>query len=191
MKRLSGEMEGERKMFAKDDLIVYGSTGVCRVEGVGLPEYRPTPDDETLYYKLAPVYSVGYIYIPVDTPVYMRPVMTREQAERLIDAIVQVEPKNLVGLDTRTLTEKYKTTLSHEDPRALICLIKSVKDKTQKAIARGRRPGKIDKDYMKRARELLYGELAVSLEIPLDDVDGYIHERMGEVLEEAEEAIAE
>ena len=179
-------------MFAKDDLIVYGSTGVCRVEGVGLPEYRPTPDDETLYYKLAPIYSVGYIYIPVDAPVYMRPVMTHEQAERLVAAITQVEPRDLTGLDTRTLTDKYKTILSHEDPRALICLIKSVKSKTQKAINSGRRPGKIDKDYMKRARELLYGELAISLEIPLDDVDGYIHERMGEVLaEEDEEAIAQ
>ena len=173
-------------MFSNGDQIVYGSTGVCRVEAVGVPEHLPASDTETLYYKLAPVYSVGYIYIPVNAPVFMRPVMNREQAERLVKGIPQVKERDLSQLDNRMLTEKYRNALSHEDPRALVCLIKSVKKKLSDAAKGGHRPAKLDRDYMDRARELLYGELAVSLAIPKETVGSYIREKLGEELAEEE-----
>lgn len=173
-------------MFSNGDKIVYGSTGVCRVEDVGVPEHFPAPDKETLYYKLAPVYSVGYIYIPVDAPVFMRPVMDRKQAEDLVEGIPSVEERDLSKLDNRELTAKYRKILSHEDPRSLVCLIKSVKKKMADAVQNGHRPGKLDRDYMNRARELLYGELAISLSIPQEEVGGYIRSRLGEELAEEE-----
>ena len=35
---------GGRKMFQKNDLIVYGNTGICRVEEIGTPESLPGVD---------------------------------------------------------------------------------------------------------------------------------------------------
>lgn len=168
----------ERKMFEKGDMIVYGNSGVCRVEDVGLPQQIPATDNDTLYYKLDPIYSVGLIYIPVDAPVAMRRVLTREQAEHLVDAIPQVKEKDVSGLDTRTLTQRYKSALAGQNCCDLVSLIKTVKHKNEDAEARGRRPGKIDKEYLKRAQELLYGELAVALDIPKENVNGYIHTRL-------------
>ena len=77
-------------MFQKGDLIVYGNTGICRVEEVGTPESLPGVDKEKLYYKLVPVRSASTIYTPVDTSVFMRPVMTKEAADHLIDRIPEI-----------------------------------------------------------------------------------------------------
>ena len=42
------------------------------------------------------------------------------------------------------------------------------------ALAGGKKPGKTDMQYRKRAEELLYEELAVALDMPVDQVQSYI-----------------
>ena len=71
-------------MYQKGEYIIYGNTGVCRVEDVAVPDNIPIKEKGALYYKLSPVYGVGSIYIPVDTEVFMRPVLTKAQANELI-----------------------------------------------------------------------------------------------------------
>lgn len=68
------------------ELIVYGGTGVCRVEAVETPQQRG-PEAGRQYYLLKPLYQDGTIRIPVDSKVFMRPVISRQEAEALIDAI--------------------------------------------------------------------------------------------------------
>ena len=69
-------------MFAVGDLIVYSETGVCRVEQVGAPPFDPKAKRE--YYTLSPLNSRETIYVPVDTQVFMRPILSRAAAEELI-----------------------------------------------------------------------------------------------------------
>ena len=42
----------------------------------------------------------------------------------------------------------------------------------------GKRPGKIDQQYMKLAEKLLYGELAIALEVPIESIQDYITHRL-------------
>ena len=77
-------------MFQLGELVVYGSTGVCRVEGfAGLDqpgEYRGKQ-----YYQLKPLWQDGVIYAPVDSEkVPMRPVISREEAETIIDRMPDI-----------------------------------------------------------------------------------------------------
>lgn len=65
-------------MFAVGDLIVYSETGVCRVEQVGAPPFDPKAKRE--YYTLSPLNSRETIYAPVDTQVFMRPILSRAAA---------------------------------------------------------------------------------------------------------------
>ena len=51
-------------MFSKGDIIVYGNTGVCRVEEVG-PLSISAAKKDTIYYRLLPYYGGGVIYTPV------------------------------------------------------------------------------------------------------------------------------
>lgn len=41
--------------------------------------------------------------------------------------------------------------------------------------------GQIDQQYMKRAEKLLYGELAVALDMPFEQVQPYIKKRIREI----------
>lgn len=79
-------MTGESKMYQVGELIVYGGTGVCRVEAVETPQQRG-PEAGRQYYLLKPLYQDGTIRIPVDSKVFMRPVISRQEAEALLDAI--------------------------------------------------------------------------------------------------------
>lgn len=73
-------------MYQVGELIVYGGTGVCRVEAVETPQQRG-PEAGRQYYLLKPLYQDGTIRIPVDSKVFMRPVISRQEAEALLDAI--------------------------------------------------------------------------------------------------------
>ena len=64
-------------MFQKGDYIIYGNTGVCQVKDICIPDGISSDSNDKLYYRLAPVYGSGTIYIPVDTSIYMRPVLSR------------------------------------------------------------------------------------------------------------------
>ena len=47
---------------------------------------------DKLYYYLAPLIGTGVYYSPVDSGAFMRPVISREEAEALIDAIPGIAP---------------------------------------------------------------------------------------------------
>ena len=71
-------------MFAAGDLVIYGGNGVCEVTEVGPLRGSRGAERKRLYYTLRPRSGTETIYAPVDTPVYMRGIISREEAERLI-----------------------------------------------------------------------------------------------------------
>lgn len=157
-------------MFQTGDLIIYGSTGVCEVTDIGQSKF---PGEDQLYYTLSPRYSSETIYIPVDSPVFMRHVISREQAESLIGQIPNVR-ENTVHGDHRQVAEQYEASLKTHDCTELLRLIKTTYLKTRRCVQSGRKPGQTDQRYLKRAETQLYGELAVALGIQPDEVKGYI-----------------
>ena len=60
----------------------------------------------------------------------------------------------------------------------LVELTMSLYAKKKKTEAQKRKFGAIDERYMKRAEDLLFGELSAALEIPKGDVRQYIHDRL-------------
>ena len=85
-------------MYEQGSLIMYDSTGVCRVEDVApmngsrVEDVAPMNgshgvDRNRLYYKLVPVYGSGTIYVPVDTKIFMRPILSYDEALSLIRRI--------------------------------------------------------------------------------------------------------
>ena len=78
-------------MFQPGDLVVYGSTGVCRVEEITHPNMTGA-DRNKAYYLLKPLYQDGVIYTPAEnSKVAMRPVISSEEAEELIDLIPTIQ----------------------------------------------------------------------------------------------------
>ncbi len=165
-------------MFQIGDYIIYGSTGVCQVEEIGVPENFSGADPSRTYYTLNPVYDVGYIYIPVDTTMFMRAVVNKEEARALVDGLAALEVEVFDSRNMKLLSDHYLATIQSHDCAQLLRLIKTVNTKARTAAANGKRPGQTDLRFLKRAEDLLYGEFSVALDMPIADVPSYIEAAM-------------
>ncbi len=160
-------------MYSIGQLIIYGGEGVCRVEAVGPLDLTGMKSDKW-YYTLQPLYRTGSVFAPVEGKVFMRPVISREEAEGLVRSIPQIREDHLESRNLRLTGEHYQKLLDSHDCADLVQLIKTIYVKQQSAQAAGRKGGQVDERYRKRAEDTLYGELAVALGIPKGDVEGYI-----------------
>ena len=164
-------------MFQAGDLVVYGTTGVCRVESIDQPNMTGA-DRNKKYYRLKPFYQDGVIYTPVDnTKVSIRPVITREEAEELIDLIPSIRAEVYRAPTLQALAQHYQSAVRSRNCQGLVELMMSIYTKQQQARAQNRRLGMVDERFMKQAERLLYGEFSIALEIPRENVAGYIRER--------------
>ena len=119
-------------MFQPGDLIVYGNSGVCRVESIGTPE-SAVGDKDAQYYTLSPLYSSETIYTPVDTGVFMRPIISREEAQEFVEQIAFAEATVFEKQNLSLLKEQYNAVLKTHDCENLLCLVKSVYEKNADA----------------------------------------------------------
>lgn len=160
-------------MFSVGDKIIYGESGVCTVEQIG-PLSSSGPQKDRVYYHLRPLIGSGTYFTPVDSSAYMRPVMSRSEAEVLIDTIPDIEPAicddnrfNHVDAFYRELFKQHSCTALISIIKGLNCRMAGRKTKSSRAEA-----------TMKRAKEILHGELSVALEMDYKEVEGYIQRRL-------------
>ncbi len=166
-------------MFEIGDYIVYGSEGVCRVVTIG-PVPVASMDQSKAYYTLSPVYHTGVIYAPADARVPMRPMLTRDEAFALIRSISDIPEALELPSDPKRAAAEYRSCLQTNDCKKLLRLIRAVYKKRALAAALGRGFGQTDDRFFKRAKELLYGELALSLDMPVERVADEIAREINE-----------
>ena len=165
-------------MYAKGELILYGSTGVCRVEDMVTRTIPGTKEQKT-YYILKPLYQECTISVPVDnTKVFMRPIISRDQANELIDSIPEIRAEAYHSRVLRELSEHYEAAFRSHSCEDLIELTMSIYAKKQYMAKHKKKFGSVDERFMKRAESLLFGELAAALDIPVDSVQSYIKQRI-------------
>jgi CarD family transcriptional regulator len=172
-------------MYKVDDLIMYGGTGVCKVEAITRPDFEE-PDENRLYYVLQPLYQSGTIYAPIDNDkVFMRPVISADEANELIDIMPDVHTEIYKSSSIQQLSKHYQSVLDTHKCEDLIRLTKSIHKKKMDALKQNRHLGQIDKKFMKRAEDLLFGEIAAALHIPMEEVTDYISSRITDMYEDA------
>lgn len=165
-------------MFQPGDLVVYGTTGVCRVEEITKPNLTGA-DRNRSYYLLKPLYQDGVIYTPAEGgKVPMRPVISAGEAEALIDLIPSIQAEACRAPTLQALAQHYQSAVRSHDCRDLVELMMSIYAKQKQAEAQKRRLGMVDERYMKQAERLLYGELSIALDIPFEEVQPYIARRV-------------
>ena len=165
-------------MYQTGELILYGGTGVCRVTDIIAKKFSRT-EPEKLYYVLAPLYQTGTITTPVEnSKVFTRPVISREEAISLIDSIPGIEAEAYHNQNLQQLENHYKAELESHDCRDLLRLTMSTYQKKKEREAAKLKFGAVDRRYMERAEDLLFGELAVALQIERDSVPAFIEDRL-------------
>ena len=170
-------------MYSIGEKIMYGGTGVCTVQEITSVK-QSSLDRPRLYYVLKPLYQSGTIQIPVDnTKVPIRAVMTRDEAEQLVDGMPYITAAICYEKNLTALRNHYQQQLNTYDCRDLVRMTKSIYAKKKDAESRQKKIGMTDEKFLRRAEDLLYGELAVALEIGRDEVRSYISDRLGSVPE--------
>ena len=178
---LSFKMEtGERRirrMFEIGEYVVCGAKGVCQIRDITHIDMSGA-DKEKLYYVLAPVGDKnGTIYVPTDSEkIIMRRTISKEEAERLIDELPQIEL--LWVPDDKQREETYKEALRTCDYHAWVSIVKTLYQRKKERLAQGKTATAVDERYMKAAENGLYGELSLTLGVPREKMEDYIRERL-------------
>lgn len=165
-------------MFQVGDFIMYGDTGVCKVTGIQKMNLS-TKHKPALYYTIEPVYQTCVIHTPAENPkVFMRRTISKEQAHQVIDEIPNAIIDTYHGKSVNDLTHHYQESFQSHECVHLVALTMSIHAKKLELEVLGRKPGAIDEKFMKRAEELLFGELSIALGISKDEVPAYIDARV-------------
>ena len=167
-------LKSELNMYSVGEKIIYGESGVCTVDRIAPLEISGSSPDK-LFYHLTPLIGSGTFFTPVDSSTYMRPVMSREDAEAFVLSIPGISPaicndNRFNHVDT-FYRERFKTH-SLED---LVSVIKGLSIRLSEKKTRSTRA----EATIKRAKDILYGELSVSLDMDLNNIESYIHEKTG------------
>ena len=164
-------------MFQINDYVVYGINGMCKVLDIGKPEITGI-DQSKLYYKLKPVISKGsIIYIPVENENKgLRRIISKEEALMLIDDILNIDTIQITNNKFRDA--QYKETMKKYNCRSWITLIKTLNLEKKRKLLEGKKFGSTETRYLHDAEEYLYSELSVPLEIPKEEVEDFISNRL-------------
>lgn len=161
--------------FNIGDYMMYGTVGVCQVKDVSKLEFMK---DGKQYYSLAPVFDQGsIIYTPIDNQkVLMRAPISRDEANEFIDHLPEIKTEAHENRNDRIQACKEMLVSGDNEKWAEIIngMFKLAENKKEK----GRGLTVNENESMKKAESLLYGELAISLGIDVEEVPEYIANRL-------------
>ena len=125
-------------MYQVNDVVVYGKNGICRVEEIGTLSMSMV-DQKKMYYTLRPIYQrEAVLYVPVDnSKTVMRPVISREEAQQLIDEIPMLQVVWITN--ERERENQYRTMLKTCDCKELVKIIKTLYQRKKARIQDGKR----------------------------------------------------
>lgn len=164
-------------MFSIGDYMIYGVNGVCLIEDICASPFDKK--DTRTFYMLRPLGATAgsVIYTPTDNAqVPMRPLMSREDAEQLIDQIPLVP---LLEVPVEKLRrEVYRQAMQSCNPVEYVRLIKTVHVRRAEMIRQHKRLSETDSDFERNAKLSLYHELAVVLGVQYAEIEPYLASRV-------------
>ncbi|MCR5088584.1 MAG: CarD family transcriptional regulator [Oscillospiraceae bacterium] len=163
-------------MYSVGEKIIYGENGVCTVVKIAPLEMSGASKDK-LYYYLTPLVGSGTYFAPVDTNAFMRPIISRDEAESFIDSIPGIPPAICNDSRFNHVDAFYRELFKLHTNEALVSVIKGLAFRMSQKKTRSSRA----EATMKRAKDILHGELSVALEMDFRDVEGYISNRIGKL----------
>ena len=166
-------------MFQINDVIIYGSQGVCEIIGI---EEKTVGGAKKNYFVLKPINDQGStIYAPTDNALVlkkMRRLLTVEEIHALIDSMP--EEKTLWIDNVNERKEYYKNLLAAGDHAALIQMIKTLYAHKKARESEGKRLHVMDEHFFKDAEQILYNEFQYVLQLSgKDALMAYILKRIG------------
>ena len=160
-------------MYAKDSYVFHLRCGVCYVKDIA-----PLSDGDSkdLYYVLSPLYGdskTNIVRVPVNNPSSLRLPLTKPEAEEIVKNLPSFQT-DLYIVDSKARKVAYESALASGDISKMAPLIAGAK---QRKIRDGHL-NSMDGLFVSRAEPIVYGELALALSMPYDQVPGYLESRL-------------
>lgn len=163
-------------MFSTGEYVVYGASGICRIDGVEKRSFDGIHENE--YFKLTPCSSESSkYYIPADTiNGKVRRLLTAKEVCAAIDRIPCIE--TVWDPDNTRRREAFSEMFKSGDCDRMLCLIKSVYEQRQKRIAAGKKLPSAEERILRSAENILNHEFAAALGIKPEEVADFISDRL-------------
>lgn len=159
-------------MFRAGQQVIYGGNGVCRIEDIVLRENALSGDVIQVY--VIRLSSGLTSYIPVDSNVFMRALISAEEVRTVIGEFASLAARTFVGTNSKALADQYRAIIARHDVREMLCLYKSLQQKIENARAAGKKPGAMDERFAAAALEQVVKEFAIVLDCPTEDILGML-----------------
>lgn len=159
-------------MYKVNDYLLY-KHDICKVR-----EIRRNHLNGNDYYILVPLSDETLVMsVPIENRLnYIKTVMTKDEANDLIDSIKDIKP--LSNINDKNIENTYKELINSYDRVDLIKIIKTSFLRNKERIDNKKKIGEKDKNYFEKAESYLYNELAISLSMSYDEVKEYIINKM-------------
>ncbi|MCQ2451816.1 MAG: hypothetical protein MJ075_01600 [Oscillospiraceae bacterium] len=165
-------------MYQIGDVVLYSTDGVFRIHELAVKKIGRT---KAKYYVLRSVYrESSVIYVPAGEGGLedrMHPVLSREEVNSLLEDMPGCQWVWVENENERKL--RCKEVLSGGDRRAVIGMIRALREHRIRQEAAGKKMHLSDERFLKEAERVLYDEIAHVMEIQPNDVVGMVAERLG------------
>lgn len=158
-------------MFNIGDYVVY-KKDVCRIN-----DYKKKHIKDMDYYELVPILDNSLkIVIPISNN-YIRGVLSREEAEKVIDMIPSID---IIETNDKLIENEYKRLLHDGGYEGLVKIIKTTYLRNEDRINNKRKISEKDDNYFNLSEKYLYSEFSISLGMEYDEVKKYVIDRVKE-----------
>lgn len=153
-------------MYKKDQYVVY-KHDVCKIKNI-------KENKGNTYYVMTPIDDDSLIIdIPIDNKNgLLRDIISKENAINLIKKIPKIEP--IENINEKKVEEYYKEMLKNNDYESLIKIIKTTYLRNEYRLKNKKKINEKDNTYFELAEKYLHNELAISLNMSLEEVKNYI-----------------
>lgn len=163
--------------FSVNDLVSYGVSGVCRIAAI--QECKLGKESEE-YYLLVPIRDEkSTIYVPVKNSVLcgrMKKLLSREEMERFLS---EVPEKEYPWIESdRERQDRCQSILMSGDRHSVAGLIRMFYARRESLSAVGKKLRVADDRFLREAEKMLFGEMAVVLEMETEAAADYFAGRL-------------
>ncbi len=161
-------------MYNVGEYIVHPGQGVCRVEGV--------VEEPLEAYRLLPIgmRHPTLIRYPVANASNLRPIVTRVEAEELIEEYPTMQVDNYTDRSNALEEEHFKQEIRKGTCRDSIRIVKTFRTRIAETRARNKKPPVAYERILKQASQRSLEELSVALDMSVDDVRAMFERRIDE-----------
>lgn len=164
-------------MYKIGNYVAHYKEGVCEITAIGKLDMSCS-DKKKEYYTLKPVYNTGgTLYTPVSNERgQIRDVITAEEARALIEDMPKIDA--LLVAEEKKREALYKEALLRNECRSWIAIMKTSYARKMKRLSLGKKSINIDDKYLGIAENFLYGEFAMALDMPKEEVKTFLKKQI-------------